>query len=131
MGSFSRSELCTPQELQNLLKYCSTHTLHLPCLNSHLALSCLILNFFLARSPVSVCLYVLYILLSMLLKLRFRTFQVTYLGPGESHEVISRSGSKIIVQATAGPVLGPPWQRPENGYLFDHYLRLNSLRLHL
>lgn len=23
------------------------------------------------------------------------------------------------VRATAGPVLGPPWQRPENGYVFS------------
>ncbi|KAK4760411.1 hypothetical protein SAY87_005304 [Trapa incisa] len=43
---------------------------------------------------------------------------VTYLEPGESHEISSRDGSRVvIVQATAGPVLGPPWQRPENGYI--------------
>ncbi|PKI61926.1 hypothetical protein CRG98_017652 [Punica granatum] len=42
---------------------------------------------------------------------------VTYLEPGESHEVDLKSGSKVAVRATAGPVLGPPWQRPENGYL--------------
>lgn len=26
-------------------------------------------------------------------------------------------GSQVKVKATAGPVLGPPWQRPENGYV--------------
>ncbi|ESQ33906.1 hypothetical protein EUTSA_v10009499mg [Eutrema salsugineum] len=42
---------------------------------------------------------------------------VTYLEPGESYELNARNGSKVRVKATAGPVLGPPWQRPENGYL--------------
>ncbi|KAF8075520.1 hypothetical protein N665_1089s0013 [Sinapis alba] len=42
---------------------------------------------------------------------------VTYLEPGETYELNSRNGSKVRVKATAGPVLGPPWQRPENGYL--------------
>lgn len=45
--------------------------------------------------------------------------QVTYLEPGESTEIEGRNGSKCIVRATAGPVLGPPWQRPENGYILS------------
>ncbi|WCJ24581.1 Metallo-hydrolase/oxidoreductase superfamily protein [Euphorbia peplus] len=42
---------------------------------------------------------------------------VTYVEPGQSSEIEARNGCKIKVKATAGPVLGPPWQRPENGYL--------------
>ncbi|PSS13420.1 TRNA-dihydrouridine synthase [Actinidia chinensis var. chinensis] len=42
---------------------------------------------------------------------------VTYLEPGESSEIEASNGSQVKVRATAGPVLGPPWQRPENGYL--------------
>ncbi|KAK8657622.1 hypothetical protein V6N13_035852 [Hibiscus sabdariffa] len=42
---------------------------------------------------------------------------VTYLEPGQESIVESSNGSKVRIQATAGPVLGPPWQRPENGYL--------------
>ncbi|KAK9116098.1 hypothetical protein Sjap_015045 [Stephania japonica] len=42
---------------------------------------------------------------------------VTYLEPGQSSEIEGKDGSKVRVRATAGPVLGPPWQRPENGYL--------------
>ncbi|XWS23275.1 hypothetical protein CRYUN_Cryun29cG0107400 [Craigia yunnanensis] len=42
---------------------------------------------------------------------------VTYLEPGQDSEVEAGNGSKVRIQATAGPVLGPPWQRPENGYL--------------
>ncbi|XP_039042290.1 uncharacterized protein LOC120181173 [Hibiscus syriacus] len=42
---------------------------------------------------------------------------VTYLEPGQESEVESSNGSKVRIQATPGPVLGPPWQRPENGYL--------------
>ncbi|KAK7407572.1 hypothetical protein VNO78_09525 [Psophocarpus tetragonolobus] len=42
---------------------------------------------------------------------------VTYLEPGQSSDIETSDGSKISVKATAGPVLGPPWQRPENGYL--------------
>ncbi|XP_077245160.1 metallo-hydrolase/oxidoreductase superfamily protein [Tasmannia lanceolata] len=42
---------------------------------------------------------------------------VTYLKPGQSSEIDGKNGSKVSVRATAGPVLGPPWQRPENGYL--------------
>ncbi|KAL5553492.1 hypothetical protein UlMin_040893 [Ulmus minor] len=41
----------------------------------------------------------------------------TYLEPGQDSVIESSDGSKVRVQATAGPVLGPPWQRPENGYL--------------
>lgn len=47
--------------------------------------------------------------------LSFCYFQVTYLEPGESSDIETNYGSKISVKATAGPVLGPPWQRPENG----------------
>ncbi|XVE91387.1 hypothetical protein REPUB_Repub01dG0005300 [Reevesia pubescens] len=42
---------------------------------------------------------------------------VMYLEPGQESEVEAENGSKVRIQATAGPVLGPPWQRPENGYL--------------
>ncbi|OIW04657.1 hypothetical protein TanjilG_07792 [Lupinus angustifolius] len=42
---------------------------------------------------------------------------VTYLEPGQSSDIETNNGSKITVKATAGPVLGPPWQRPENGYI--------------
>lgn len=48
----------------------------------------------------------------------FRFSQVTYLEPGQSSEIEASGDSKVRVQATAGPVLGPPWQRPENGYNF-------------
>ncbi|KAJ6318281.1 hypothetical protein OIU76_013755, partial [Salix suchowensis] len=44
---------------------------------------------------------------------------VTYLEPGETSEFDARNGSKVGVKATPGPVLGPPWQRPENGYLIN------------
>ncbi|PUZ68116.1 hypothetical protein GQ55_3G489800 [Panicum hallii var. hallii] len=39
--------------------------------------------------------------------------RVTYLEPGQSTAV----SDQVRVLATAGPVLGPPWQRPENGYI--------------
>ncbi|CAI0552549.1 unnamed protein product [Linum tenue] len=42
---------------------------------------------------------------------------VTYLEPGQLSELEAKNGSKVTVKATPGPVLGPPWQRPENGYL--------------
>ncbi|KAH7516575.1 hypothetical protein FEM48_Zijuj10G0149600 [Ziziphus jujuba var. spinosa] len=42
---------------------------------------------------------------------------ITYVEPGQSSDIEAGNGSKVRVQATAGPVLGPPWQRPENGYL--------------
>ncbi|MQM23751.1 hypothetical protein Taro_056820 [Colocasia esculenta] len=42
---------------------------------------------------------------------------VTYLEPGQSSELEGGNGTKLIIRATAGPVLGPPWQRPENGYI--------------
>ncbi|OVA05238.1 BRO1 domain [Macleaya cordata] len=42
---------------------------------------------------------------------------VTYLEPGQNSEIVGKNGSNVQVRATAGPVLGPPWQRPENGYL--------------
>lgn len=41
--------------------------------------------------------------------------QVTYLEPGQASEIEGKNGSKARVQATVGPILGPPWQRPENG----------------
>ncbi|KAH9620274.1 hypothetical protein KSS87_021992 [Heliosperma pusillum] len=43
--------------------------------------------------------------------------KVTYLEPGQDTEVEGKNGLKVRVLATAGPVLGPPWQRPENGYI--------------
>ncbi|EPS62741.1 hypothetical protein M569_12046, partial [Genlisea aurea] len=43
---------------------------------------------------------------------------ITYLVPGDCVEMGSSNGScSVKIRATAGPVLGPPWQRPENGYL--------------
>lgn len=42
---------------------------------------------------------------------------VTYLEPSQNIEVEGKNGAKVIIMATAGPVLGPPWQRPENGYI--------------
>ncbi|RWW20270.1 hypothetical protein BHE74_00036402 [Ensete ventricosum] len=40
---------------------------------------------------------------------------VTYLEPGQSIDVEVKDGGMVNVCATAGPILGPPWQRPENG----------------
>lgn len=48
-------------------------------------------------------------------ELSSRIVQVTYLEPGQSSNIEAGNGSKVQIQATAGPVLGPPWQRPENG----------------
>ncbi|GMH01866.1 hypothetical protein Nepgr_003705 [Nepenthes gracilis] len=42
---------------------------------------------------------------------------VSYLEPGQFTEIEGREGSTVRIRATPGPVLGPPWQRPENGYL--------------
>ncbi|KAJ4770289.1 Metallo-hydrolase/oxidoreductase superfamily protein [Rhynchospora pubera] len=42
---------------------------------------------------------------------------VTYLEPGEKTDLEGKDGAKVNICATAGPVLGPPWQRPENGYI--------------
>eukprot|EP00850_Spirogloea_muscicola_P008530 SM000045S16275 [mRNA] locus=s45:619974:622221:+ [translate_table: standard] len=42
---------------------------------------------------------------------------VTYLSPGESTSFTGSNNVELTVKATAGPVLGPPWQRPENGYI--------------
>nr|GMD26746.1 TRNA-dihydrouridine synthase [Ipomoea batatas]GMD72230.1 TRNA-dihydrouridine synthase [Ipomoea batatas] len=42
---------------------------------------------------------------------------VTYLEPGQGYDIEASNGFRVKVRATAGPVLGPPWQRPENGYL--------------
>ncbi|GAV59163.1 Lactamase_B_3 domain-containing protein [Cephalotus follicularis] len=44
---------------------------------------------------------------------------VTYIKPGQSSITEARNGHKVRVKATAGPVLGPPWQNPENGYIVD------------
>lgn len=52
---------------------------------------------------------------------------VTYIEPGESSDIETNSGAKVRVKATAGPVLGPPWQRPENGYLVTSPLGQLSL----
>lgn len=45
--------------------------------------------------------------------------RVIYLEPGHRTSFTGRNGSEIIVRAAAGPVLGPPWQRPENGYFVE------------
>ncbi|KAK4341066.1 hypothetical protein RND71_039567 [Anisodus tanguticus] len=42
---------------------------------------------------------------------------VIYLEPGQDSEIEVSNGLQVKIKATAGPVLGPPWQRPENGYL--------------
>ncbi|XP_071735659.1 uncharacterized protein [Rutidosis leptorrhynchoides] len=42
---------------------------------------------------------------------------VIYLEPGEKTEIQTSNGSQVKVKATHGPVLGHPWQRPENGYI--------------
>lgn len=62
------------------------------------------------------CLYVLMLMDCIFSpELSFRIVQVTYLEPGQSSNIEAGNGSKVRIQATAGPVLGPPWQRPENG----------------
>lgn len=43
--------------------------------------------------------------------------------PGEYTEIEVQNRSPVKVKATAGPVLGPPWQRPENGY----FLRVTTV----
>lgn len=40
---------------------------------------------------------------------------VTYLECGQSSVIEAKNGFQVLIRATAGPVLGPPWQRPENG----------------
>lgn len=45
--------------------------------------------------------------------------RVIYLEPGHSTRFTGRNGMEITVRASAGPVLGPPWQRPENGYFIE------------
>lgn len=42
---------------------------------------------------------------------------VIYLEPGEDSEIEVSDGFQVKIKASAGPVLGPPWKRPENGYL--------------
>ncbi|CAI7857989.1 unnamed protein product [Closterium sp. NIES-54] len=42
---------------------------------------------------------------------------VTYIEPGSSTSFTSSKGARLSVKAVPGPVLGPPWQRPENGYI--------------
>ena len=42
--------------------------------------------------------------------------QITYLEPGGAVEVTGANGGVLKVVATKGPVLGPPWQRPESGW---------------
>lgn len=42
---------------------------------------------------------------------------VMYIEPGQSFEFEGKNGGKVYIRATVGPVLGPPWQRPENGYV--------------
>lgn len=66
------------------------------------------------KAIISVC----YVIENIISQIYFwRISQVTYLEPGQTSEIEEKNGSKIRVQATAGPVLGPPWKRPENGYL--------------
>ncbi|XP_020088358.1 uncharacterized protein LOC109710258 isoform X2 [Ananas comosus] len=42
---------------------------------------------------------------------------VTYLEPGQKSVLEGKNGTNIQICATKGPILGPPWQRPENGYI--------------
>lgn len=42
---------------------------------------------------------------------------VIYLEPGQASEIEVSNGFQVKIKATAGPVLGPPWKRPENGYI--------------
>ncbi|CAA0827985.1 Metallo-hydrolase/oxidoreductase superfamily protein [Striga hermonthica] len=43
---------------------------------------------------------------------------VTYLEPGQESEIKVNNGCNAVnIRATAGPTLGPPWKRPENGYI--------------
>ncbi|PKU85963.1 hypothetical protein MA16_Dca001794 [Dendrobium catenatum] len=53
---------------------------------------------------------------------------VTYLEPGQTSEFEGRNGGKLNILATAGPILGPPWQRPENGYIITS--RRSNLKLY-
>lgn len=48
----------------------------------------------------------------------WHVLQIVYLEPSESTML-----GDIKIRATAGPVLGPPWQRPENGYVQEFLCR--------
>ncbi|KAK8916703.1 hypothetical protein KSP39_PZI023025 [Platanthera zijinensis] len=52
----------------------------------------------------------------------------TYLEPGQASDFEGRNGAEVNILATAGPVLGPPWQRPENGYIITS--RSSGLKLY-
>eukprot|EP00252_Welwitschia_mirabilis_P022853 TRINITY_DN6300_c0_g1_i1.p1 TRINITY_DN6300_c0_g1~~TRINITY_DN6300_c0_g1_i1.p1 ORF type:complete len:334 (-),score=62.50 TRINITY_DN6300_c0_g1_i1:156-1157(-) len=43
--------------------------------------------------------------------------EVVYIEPGQNTKLMVKDGLNIHICASAGPVLGPPWQRSENGYL--------------
>eukprot|EP00250_Pteridium_aquilinum_P007105 c16895_g1_i3 orf=122-1153(+) len=45
--------------------------------------------------------------------------RVIYLEPGHSTVFRGNNGSEVVIRASAGPTLGPPWQRPENGYFVE------------
>lgn len=45
--------------------------------------------------------------------------EVIYIEPGQSTRLRGKNGSEIDIRASAGPILGPPWQRPENGYFIE------------
>ncbi|MCO5560307.1 hypothetical protein L7F22_013919 [Adiantum nelumboides] len=45
--------------------------------------------------------------------------KVIYLEPGHSTVFRGRNASEIVIRASSGPTLGPPWQRPENGYFVE------------
>lgn len=45
--------------------------------------------------------------------------RVIYLEPGHSTWFTGSNGAELTIRASAGPVLGPPWQRPENGYFVE------------
>ncbi|CAM6126146.1 unnamed protein product [Calypogeia fissa] len=46
--------------------------------------------------------------------------RVTYLEPkGEKITLKAKNGTDVVVRGSPGPILGPPWQRPENGYFIE------------
>lgn len=45
--------------------------------------------------------------------------EVIYIEPGQSTRLRGKNDSEIDIRASAGPILGPPWQRPENGYFIE------------
>ncbi|KAL2633453.1 hypothetical protein R1flu_004932 [Riccia fluitans] len=59
--------------------------------------------------------------LDALIRIDLEGPEVTYLEPrtGESTILKAKNGANIKIRASPGPILGPPWQRPENGYFIE------------